>query len=122
MVRLPSASLRTGLRPSDCARFAWGFARPPLPASRAAAPGIRVEPDSLVISAVKRAWDGSGLVVRIVEYDGLKVEAVLRLPFQPRAACLADPVEHPLEPLPVDGDSVRFPVRPHEVLTLLIER
>ncbi|MBI2913498.1 MAG: hypothetical protein HYY03_06220 [Chloroflexi bacterium] len=112
-----------GLRPSDCARFAWGFARPPLLGAEDENPlgPLEVSPDSVLVSAVKRAWDGSGLVVRVVEYDGLAAGATLRLPFAAKRAWLADPVEHPLSPLPVEGREVRFHVKPHEVLTLLIE-
>ena len=113
-----------GLRPSDCARFGWGFARPPLSGGRPGgepAPMLSVEPDSLLVSAVKRSWDGSGLVVRVVEYDGVAADAQLRLPFAPKAAWLADPAEHPIRPATVEGAAVCFPVAPHEVVTLLIE-
>jgi alpha-mannosidase len=112
-----------GLRASDCARFAWGFSRPPVVAAGddGGQGPLEVHPDSVLISAVKRAWDGNGLVVRVVEYDGLAAGATLRLPFAPKRAWLADPVERPLSPLPVEGDVVRFPVKPHEVLTLLID-
>ncbi len=111
-----------GFRPSDCARFAWGFARPSLVGNAASggAHVLEVQPDSLLISAVKRAWGGEGLVVRVVEYDGVAVDARLCLPFTPQRAWLADPVERRVAPADVDGRMLRFAVRPHEVLTFLI--
>lgn len=108
------------IRPSDCTRFGWSFARPPVMAAGRLTGGVVIEPDSVLVSAVKRARDGGGLVVRVVEYDGVAAEATLRLPFSPREAWLADPTEHPIAPAANDGELLRFRIEPHEILTYLV--
>lgn len=40
-----------------------------------------VEPANVMLLALKRAEDGGGLIVRLIETDGKAVEAAVRLPF-----------------------------------------
>ncbi len=77
----------------------------------------------MLLSGVKRAEDGDALIIRFCEMYGVPAEAVLTLPRTVRGAERMNLLEHPLitAPAPViDGNTVRLPVRPHEVVTLKV--
>jgi alpha-mannosidase len=97
----------------------------PLNAARAAVPArqsfYRLEPPELLFSACKRSEDGQALVLRGYNTAPYPVEAVLHLGLngQVRRANLAE--RELSENLGATGDGTyRFPVRPHEIFTLLV--
>jgi len=106
----------------DCARFGWSVLRPLIGVcggrSRA---GLRVEPASVLVTAVKPAWSGAGLVVRLLETEGSATTAVVELPFAARCAWRCDPVERPVAELVVEGGRVRAPIGAYEILTVIVE-
>jgi len=80
---------------------------------------VEVAPENLVIAALKTAEDGEGLVVRVLETAGRESDAVLTLLFLTIASAKeANAVEVPGKALDCDAHSVRFHVRPHQVLTI----
>ncbi|MEN8159167.1 MAG: glycosyl hydrolase-related protein, partial [Myxococcota bacterium] len=84
-------------------------------------PSLSLEPGPLVLSAVKPAEHGDGLVVRVLNPTDEAAEARLGMgfPFE-----RAEPVrldEAVLEePLVRDGDVLRFPVPPHALRSVRI--
>jgi alpha-mannosidase len=73
-----------------------------------------------VLTAIKRAEDGRGLVVRGYETRGQAHRVTLRLPREVRRVQRANLLEEPGEALPVSRGRVSFPCRPHEIVTLLL--
>jgi alpha-mannosidase len=72
------------------------------------------------IAAVKWAEDGSGLVLRLVEFRGIGGPAQVELPPGFQAAELVNLLERHAEPLPIVNQSVQFTLRPWEITTLKI--
>jgi len=81
---------------------------------------VEVEPRGLVVSAIKRQYDGEGLVVRV--YNPLRhaVEASIRPGFAASQAFMANLVEEAREQLFWGGDEpLHIGVRASEIVTLL---
>ncbi|MBU6402597.1 MAG: hypothetical protein KGS61_19940, partial [Verrucomicrobia bacterium] len=80
-----------------------------------------VSPENLVLTTLKPAEDGRGLVVRVLETAGRDTDGRVKLPrLKVRGALEANAVEVPGRSLRTDGDAVRFHIRPHQVLTLRV--
>ncbi|MDI3422347.1 alpha-mannosidase [Streptomyces luteolus] len=90
------------------------------------APLVSVDLDSVVVSAVKLADDGSGdVVVRCYEAGGGRARASLKLGFEPGSVVGTDLLERPLEGGPsyeLDGGEVALSLRPFELVTLRFTR
>lgn len=72
-----------------------------------------VETPSVVLTSLKKAEDGNGVILRLVEYDGQDTEAVVTLAegFGTRAS-LTDLMESPVEGrVDFDGKTLRVPIR-----------
>ena len=54
---------------------------------------LSLEGDGVLVSAVKRAEDGDGVIVRLYEADGKDAEAVLTFDRQVKSAAMADVLE-----------------------------
>jgi alpha-mannosidase len=80
---------------------------------------VQLEPEALVLSAVKRAEAGDALIVRFYNPTADPVEAMLRF-FKPlHGAWLANMAEEPQAALPIRADgSVVTQVRPKQVCTV----
>lgn len=78
-------------------------------------------PDTLAISALKGAEDGDGLVIRVAELAGKETDGTLTLPWATvGSARSANSVEVAREPLGHDTHTVRFHLKPFEVVTLRV--
>jgi len=83
---------------------------------------VEIGPSSLVISAIKSAEDGNGLILRFWNTEGLdvKVEVKLFKPFE--RVALVNLNEEELEELRSDGTrNVSVPVRGKEIVTLKLQ-
>ncbi len=80
---------------------------------------IECSPDFLV-TAIKLAEDGPGLVVRGYETRGQAHRVTMRLPRAIRHVQRANLLEEPNETLPFSHDRLAFSCRPHEIVTLLL--
>lgn len=88
----------------------------------AAASFVEVEPASMVLSAVKKAEDGKGLIVRVWHADDEAGEAAIRLFKTPSRVMRCNLAERDVEDLPVDDEGiVRVSVRSYEILTIRVE-
>ncbi|MGD0920810.1 MAG: glycosyl hydrolase-related protein [Terriglobia bacterium] len=80
---------------------------------------VEVAPENVVVSALKGAEDGEGLVVRVLEIAGKAAEGNLTFPLLNIASAKeANAVEVAGKALKSDTHSVRFSIRPHQVLTI----
>lgn len=80
---------------------------------------LRVEPETLVISALKRAEEGDGLILRLYNPRPQALKASVEfLLLAPTRAFLTTLEEQPQRELTLRGQSVEFDMRPWEIVTL----
>ena len=85
---------------------------------------LRVEPDNVVLGAVKQSEDGKSMVLRLVEYEGQDCEAVIALDHPVTEAVEANLLEDPTGPtLEIDeGSKIKIPISHHEIKTVLVRK
>jgi alpha-mannosidase len=82
-----------------------------------------VDTPSLVLDTIKRADAGDGIVLRLYEAYGGRGTARVRLREPFTRARLANALEEPFADVETDGGGeLVLPFRPHQVLTVLVER
>jgi len=87
-----------------------------------AGPGIQLEPHSLVLTAFKKSEDDNRLIVRFYEAEGNRSHARVRLSRPIKRAWRANLIEEDEEAIqPAADGSLRFPVKPWEIVTLKVE-
>jgi mannosylglycerate hydrolase len=92
----------------------------PLPAALSF---VEASPAVVVVSAIKLAEKGDGLIVRVWNVASVPVEARLRLSLPFSRAFLADLNECPGQQLSPDADNaIRLYLRPHQVQTVRFEQ
>jgi alpha-mannosidase len=117
-----------GWREAGTVRRGYELNYPLLPLAAANHPGtlpaeheyLEAAEDNVVVTAVKKAEDGSSLVIRYYESGGKKGDVHLRLPAQASAVEETDLMERPLHALPVGGTGVTVPTGPYEIKTLKV--
>jgi len=80
---------------------------------------LTAEPSNIMVSAMKKAEDGHGTVIRLYEAEGryTKVRITGFKPFT--RAFLTDMLEYDIHELPVSSEgSVEIPVKPYEIVTI----
>jgi mannosylglycerate hydrolase len=94
----------------------------PEPLVEAGRAAVELSGKGLVLSALKPAEEGGGVVVRVLNLSGAPTEAVLRFRAPVAAAQRVRLDEKPTgEPVAVDGSTLRFPVAAHALATVLVE-
>lgn len=84
-----------------------------------------VQPANIALTGVKQSEDGKSLIVRVVETEGKETTAVFQLPVKAKSVQKLNLIEFPLKNTAfpeVTGTTVRVKVRPHEIVTLGIEK
>jgi alpha-mannosidase len=81
-----------------------------------------VDDPNLVLDTVKLGERSDDFVLRLYEAHGGRGTARVFLRTPPARARLANAMEEPLEDATVEGREVVLPYRPHQVLTVLIDR
>jgi alpha-mannosidase len=81
---------------------------------------LQVQPDSVVVTAVKKAEDDSSLLVRFYEWEGKAGDVTLQLPPGADTATETDLMERPSEKLSVQGDAIHVHVMPYEIKTVKV--
>jgi alpha-mannosidase len=90
-----------------------------LPASHSFA---SVAPENVVLTAVKKAEDAKGLVFRVYEWAGKDSTVEFHVPPGATSATVTNMMETPEgSPLVVNGDVVKAPIHPYEILTLRVD-
>ncbi len=81
-----------------------------------------VEPQNIVLTAVKKAEDANGLIFRAYEWAGKNATAEFHVPAGASGATVTNMMEKPEgNPLPVAGDVVKVPIHPYEILTIRVD-
>jgi alpha-mannosidase len=77
--------------------------------------------DHIVVETVKVADDGNGLIIRLYEAHNQRGPASLRFGRPVASAVETDLLEREIGPATVEGNAVRFEVRPFEIKTLRVQ-
>jgi alpha-mannosidase len=81
-----------------------------------------VSPENVVLTAVKKAEDAKGLIFRVYEWEGKDANVEFHVPPGPASATMTNLQEQPEGgPLTVDGDVVKAPIHPYEILTIRVD-
>jgi alpha-mannosidase len=81
---------------------------------------MRVEPDNVVVTAVKRSEDDDSLVLRFYEWAGKEADVKLQLPAGAQSASETDLMERSIASLAVHHDTVVVHTKPYEIKTLKV--
>jgi alpha-mannosidase len=91
----------------------------PLPAEYSFA---SVTPDNVVLTAVKKAEDEKGLIFRVYEWAGKSATVEFHVPAGATGATVTNLMETAEgSPLTVEGDVVKAPITPYEILTIRVD-
>ncbi|MGO8773210.1 MAG: alpha-mannosidase [Terracidiphilus sp.] len=81
-----------------------------------------VGPENVVLTAVKKAEDASGLIFRAYEWAGKETTAEFHVPSGATGATVTNMMETPEGgALTVAGDVVKVPIHPYEILTIRVD-
>jgi alpha-mannosidase len=86
-----------------------------------------VTPENVVLTAVKKAEDQNslavnGLIFRVYEWAGKSSTVEFHVPPGATSATVTNLMEQPEgDPLKVDGDVVKAPIKPYEILTIRVD-
>ena len=105
-------------------RHAWLKPGPPL-GPVAPVSFLSVNGDPVLVSAVKQAENGDGIVIRLIEPLGKVCTCALTIALPKTGATpqafAASVVETPGEPVPVNDGVITVVLRPNEILTILVK-
>ena len=80
-----------------------------------------VSPENVALTAVKKAEDADGLILRVYEWAGKSTTAEFHVPPGSTGATVTNLMEQPEgSPFSVEGDVVKVPIRPYEILTIRV--
>jgi alpha-mannosidase len=80
-----------------------------------------VSPENVVLTAVKKAEDANGLIFRVYEWAGKDTTAEFHVPPGATGATGTNLMEQPEgDPLKIEGDVVKVPIKRYEILTVLV--
>ncbi len=81
-----------------------------------------VAPENVVLTAVKKAEDTKGLILRAYEWAGKDSTVEFHVPAGATGATVTNMMETPEgSPLTVTGDVVKAPIHPYEILTIRVD-
>jgi alpha-mannosidase len=81
---------------------------------------VRVEPENVVLTAVKKSEDDDSLVLRFYEWAGKEADVKLYLPPGARSAASTDLMERTIADLAVHDNTVTVHTNPYEIKTLKV--
>ena len=83
---------------------------------------VSVNPDNVVLTAIKKAEDTNGLIFRVYEWAGKAATVEFHVPPGATGATVTNMQETPEgEALGVSGDVVKAPIKPFEILTIRVD-
>jgi len=82
---------------------------------------VSLEPEELVISAIKKAEDSDELVIRFYNISDQKVTGKLSTPQQIQKAVMTNLLEEPLAEVQVSDGSLILSVERHQIVTLKLK-
>jgi alpha-mannosidase len=81
---------------------------------------VQVEPDNVVLTAIKKSEDDDSLVLRFYEWAGREADVKLQLPPGAQSASETDLMERSIADLSVQNDAVTVHTKPYEIKTLKV--
>jgi alpha-mannosidase len=83
---------------------------------------VAVEPENVVLTAMKKAEDAEGLILRLCEWAGKAGATELRVPKGAKSATVTNLMEKAEgSPIMVTNGMVRAPIRPYEILSIRVD-
>jgi alpha-mannosidase len=90
----------------------------PLPAEHSF---VSVSPDNVILTAVKKAEDSKGLILRVYEWAGKNSTVEFHVPPGATGATVTNLMETPQgDPLAISDNVVSVPIHPYEILTVRV--
>jgi alpha-mannosidase len=81
---------------------------------------VRIQPENVVLTAVKKAEDDDSMILRFYEWAGRDNDVKLELPAKVELAWETDLMEKPIGNLSVQQGAVTVPTKPYEIKTVKI--
>ena len=86
---------------------------------------LKIEPENVVLSALKRAEDGEGVILRFYETKGEETDAEITLFKEPKAVRVVNLLEEEdegvVKVLKQEGERIELTLKPFEIVTLKIQ-
>jgi alpha-mannosidase len=82
---------------------------------------VQLQPDNVVLTAIKKAEDDNALILRFYEWAGKEEDVVLHLPASARSATETNLMEHPIANLSLNAAAVTVHTKPYEIKTVKID-
>ncbi|AEA47004.1 alpha-mannosidase [Archaeoglobus veneficus] len=86
---------------------------------------LKIEPDNVILTALKRAEDGNGVILRFYEASGTETEATITLFREPKEVEVVNMIEEKDEEfdkdVKVEGNKIFLELNPFEVVTLRLK-
>ncbi len=80
---------------------------------------LSVEPENVILTAVKKAEDSNGLIFHVYEWAGKSANVTFTLPPGATSAIETNLMEQPEgSPLTITGNKVTIPIKPYEILAI----
>jgi alpha-mannosidase len=81
---------------------------------------VEVQPDNVIVSAMKKAEDEDGLVVRFYEWAGKQGDVRFELPAGAQSASETDMMEKPIGEIPLQNGRITVSTKPYEIRTIKV--
>jgi alpha-mannosidase len=82
---------------------------------------LEIQPDNVVLTAVKKAEDDSALILRFYEWAGKEGDVTLQLPSGAQSASETDLMERTTSSLSIDTGALRVHTKPYEIKTVRVQ-
>jgi alpha-mannosidase len=81
---------------------------------------VQLQPENVILTAIKKAEDDDALILRFYEWSGRESDVVLHVPDAARAASETDLMEHHIADLSMNAGAVTVHTKPYEIKTVKI--
>jgi alpha-mannosidase len=82
---------------------------------------VQVQPDNVVLTAVKKSEDDQALILRFYEWAGKESDVTLQLPPKAQSASETDLMEKPIGTLAPQNNAVKVHTKPYEIKTVRVQ-
>jgi alpha-mannosidase len=82
---------------------------------------VQVQADNVIVTALKKAEDDNGLVLRFYEWAGKEGEVTIQLPPRAESAAETDLMEKPIARLAMQNHQVSVHTKPYEIKTIKVQ-
>jgi alpha-mannosidase len=83
---------------------------------------LRVQPDTVIVTALKKSEDDKELILRFYEWAGEEDDIELKLAESVRSAEETNLMEQPIEPVPIEsGSNILIHTKPYEIKTVKLK-